>query len=101
MIYFTLTCLYPPKHVPILLCDMSSVVKGQHIKDGHRNDTVMGNKEIHIILMSLLDFLLTHHSLSEHIKLSLPEGHDNDQGEDGSLHEPLADAAWIWDWTLP
>lgn len=26
--------------LPVLVCDISSVVEGQHIKDGHGNDTV-------------------------------------------------------------
>lgn len=27
--------------LPVLVCDISSVVKGQHIEDGHRNYTVL------------------------------------------------------------
>lgn len=38
--------------LPVLVCDVSSVVKGQHIKNGHGNDTVVlkrGEKNHHRI----------------------------------------------------
>lgn len=31
--------------LPVLVCDVSSVVKGQHIEDGHGNDTVLKKKK--------------------------------------------------------
>lgn len=35
---------------PVLVCDVSSVVKGQHVKDGHGNDTVGLEKEYELII---------------------------------------------------
>lgn len=36
--------------LPALVCDISSVVKGQHIKDGHGNDTVGLTKTYKLII---------------------------------------------------
>ena len=52
LINYKLKCEHLKKHIPIFLCDVSSMVKGEHIKDWHGNNTVDQKKKKKHIIMS-------------------------------------------------